>query len=98
MSRPRLELALTFDRMVLNAFIGQRGCHSQGVTSDTGSDVGDAKRQGAPFLLIQESRHDAAGHERMWSSKAKVKPIDGRLACQNANHVGVLVVCCWLSI
>ena len=46
--------------MVLNIFIGHGGCHSQGVTSDTGSDVGNTEWQGVPFLLIQESGHGAS--------------------------------------
>lgn len=48
---------LTLDGMILNIFIGHRGCQSQSITSDTGSDIRDTEGQGAPILLVNESRH-----------------------------------------
>lgn len=50
---------LTFDCVILNVFIRQRGRHGQSVTPDTGSDVRDGEGQSASVLLVNESRHFA---------------------------------------
>lgn len=57
--------------MIFDIFIGQGGCHCQGVTPDAGSDVGDAERQSAPFALVDQAWHDGGSVQYSFSHAEK---------------------------
>ncbi len=85
---PMLDSILTLDRVIFDVFIGQGGCHCQGVTPDTGSDVWDAERQSAPFALVDQARHDGASVQYSFSHAEKGVRGDVSLkSLEHWNHV-----------
>lgn len=77
---------LTFYCVILNVFVGHRGCHGQAIAPDTGGDVRDTEGQSTSVLLVNESRHFAGFKILVCCQCPKKRETESFL-----NRVGVVV-------